>query len=248
MVQEKKISISIIVPAYNEEYYIRLTIEELVPVLNEISDVWEIVVVDDASTDNTPKVLKELIDKYKHIVVLRNPVNLKLGGSLKRGFYAAKNDLVCYIDADLPFDFHELKRAVRYMQRCDIMCAYRHDRTCEGLKRVIYTYFYNWIITILFQHQIRDVNFSFKLFKRKILDDIKLESEGSFLDAEFTIKAERLGYKIYQIGVDYFPRREGESTLSSFSVILKILREMMKFWWKIYIKNQLPRRKLTLNR
>jgi len=238
MNEKKLFSISVVIPAYNEEAYIQTTIEELTPILEEISTAWEIIVIDDASTDNTQKILGELSKKDNRLKILRNSVNSQLGISLKRGFFAAKQDLVCYIDADLPFDFIELKRAVRYMKRCDILCAYRHDRTCEGLKRIVYSYCYNMLIAILFQHKIRDINFSFKLFKRKILDNIKLESEGSFIDAELTIKAERYGYKIYQIGVDFFPRLEGESTLSSIPVILKIIKEMLIGWYKIYLKKE----------
>ena len=238
MKQKKEFSISVVIPAYNEENYIHTTINDLAPVLNEIATEWEIIVIDDASTDSTPEILSELMKKFSSLKILRNEINCKLGVSLKRGFYSAKSDLVCYIDADLPFDFEELKRAVKYMKRCDILCAYRHDRTCEGLKRVIYSYAYNWIIAILFQHKIRDINFSFKMFHRKILEKIKLKSDGSFIDAELTIKAEKLGFKIYQIGVDFFPRLEGESTLSSFSVILKILQEMLISWHQIYIKKE----------
>jgi glycosyltransferase involved in cell wall biosynthesis len=232
---QKKFSISVVVPAFNEEKTLEITIEELVPVLNEVSDIWEIIIIDDASVDNTPKIAKQLSEKYDRVRVLTNLVNKKLGGSLKRGYYSAKYDLICYVDSDLPIDFQEIKRAARYIKRCDMLCAYRFDRTCEGIRRVILSYSYNILISILFQISIRDINFSFKVFRRSLLDKIQLESEGSFTDAELIIKTYKLGYKILQMGVDYFPRMEGVSTLSSFPVILKILSDIIKTWIKMYI-------------
>jgi len=235
MTEDKKYSISIVVPAYNEEEYLRPTVEELEPILSEIAKDWEIIIVDDASTDNTPVIARELAKEYEQVRIITNEKNLKLGGTLKKGYYAARYDLICYIDADLPFDFFELKRAIRYMKRCDMLCAYRLDRTAEGLKRVIYSYVYNFLISLLFHTSIRDINFSFKMFHRRILDEIELESEGSFIDAELIIKAERLGYTIYQIGVDFFPRHEGKSTLASLPVILKIIKEMVSGWFKLVV-------------
>jgi hypothetical protein len=74
------------------------------------------------------------------------------------------------------------------------------------------------------------VNFSFKLFRRSLLDRVVLKSEGSFIDAEFLVRARKAGASIIQIGVDYFPRSRGKSTLASPRVILKILQEMARLW------------------
>ncbi len=106
------------------------------------------------------------------------------------------------------------------------MAAYRHDRTGEGTRRAIYSFFYNWLIRLSFGCHLRDVNFSFKLCRRRIFDHIELKSEGSFIDVELLARAQRLGFHIVQFGVDYFPRTRGVSTLSSPSVIVKLLREM----------------------
>ena len=101
------------------------------------------------------------------------------------------------------------------------------------------SYAYNFLITVLFQTSIRDINFSFKIFRRKILENIKLESEGVFIDAELIIKIDKLGYKILQMGVDYFPRLEGVSTMTRFSVIFNTLSDLLKTWIKMYIYRQI---------
>jgi hypothetical protein len=136
--------------------------------------------------------------------------------------------LVLYTDADLPFDFAEVHKAIRVMRlyESDIVSAYRHDRTGEGSSRAVYTFFYNILIRTLFGVRLRDINFAFKLCKRHIFEHVQLKSEGSFIDAELIIRSSKLGYTITQFGVDYFPRTRGESTLSSPKIILTILREM----------------------
>ena len=122
----------------------------------------------------------------------------------------------------------ELPRAVRLLRdyEVDIISAYRFDRTGEGSLRAVYTLVYNGLIKALFGVKVRDINFAFKLCRRQIFDHIELRSEGSFIDAELIIRATRMGYELMQMGVDYFPRTRGESTLSSPGVIVTILKEM----------------------
>ena len=145
------------------------------------------------------------------------------------------------MDADLPFDPDVLGRAVRAMSltRADVISGYRFDRTTEGVRRTIYTILYNLLIRVLFQISIRDINFSFKLMRREVLDAVQLRSEGSLVDAELIVKARNRGFVIQQIGLDYFPRVLGTSHLSSPTVILKIFREMMSLYGDM--KKRMPR-------
>jgi glycosyltransferase involved in cell wall biosynthesis len=159
-------------------------------------------------------------------------VNRKLGASLKTGFAAARKDLVLYMDADLPFDPEVVGRAIQAMKvtRADVIAGYRLDRTTEGFVRTVYSYLYNMLIGILFGWPHRDINFSFKLMRREVLEAVELKSEGSLIDAELIVKAKNLGFHIQQLGLDYFPRTRGSSTLSSPSVIFKILRELIALY------------------
>jgi len=215
---------------YNEEAYIHRAIRAATAVLAEVAPDHEIIIVDDASTDRTGALADELARADPRIRVLHNARNRKLGGSVRAGYAAATKDLVLYTDADLPFDLQELGRAVRLLeyQQADVLAAYRFDRTSEGLVRTVYSLVYNLLIRVLFGLAVKDVNFSFKLFHRSLLERITLESEGSFIDAEFLVRARKAGASIIQIGVDYFPRSRGISTLSSPGVILTILREMAR--------------------
>ena len=223
-------SISIVFPMYNEEAYIHRAIRAAGAALAEITPDHEIIIVDDASTDRTGALADALARADPRIKVVHNERNRKLGGSVRAGYATATKDLVLYTDADLPFDLQELGRAVRLLeyQEADVLAAYRFDRTSEGLVRTLYSFCYNLMIRVLFGLAVKDVNFSFKLFHRSLLQKITLQSEGSFIDAEFLIRARKAGASIVQIGVDYFPRSRGVSTLSSPGVILTILREMAR--------------------
>lgn len=232
---ERAKKLSIFFPMWNEELYIGKALraskevcEQLVAD-GEVLD-YELIVVDDASTDATGRLADGYADADPHVRVIHHARNRKLGGSIKSGFAAATGDLVLYTDADLPFEMIELLRAVRVLRtyEADVVSAYRLDRTGEGPRRAVYSWVYNWLVQLTFGTRLRDVNFAFKLVRRRVLDHVVLRSEGSFIDAELVIRAQRSGFSIVQIGVDYFPRTRGVSTLSSFAVIRTMLGEMLR--------------------
>ncbi len=227
--------LSVFFPMWNEEAYIHRAIEtattecQALLACDEILD-YELIIVDDASTDRTAKLADEIAAADPHVRVVHHPRNRKLGGSMKTGFATATGDVVLYSDADLPFDMAEVSRAIRLMRyyEADIVSAFRFDRTGEGSLRTVYTFFYNFLIRRLFGVRMRDINFAFKLCRTSIFDHIVLSSEGSFIDAELIIRAKKLGFTVIQFGVDYFPRTRGESTLAAGSVIRKIISEMVQ--------------------
>jgi len=225
-------SLSVIVPMYNEEAYVERSVAAARAVLEEMGCDWEIVIVDDASTDGTARRAESLAAADPRVRVIHNAVNRRLGGTLRVGYGAARKDLIFYTDADLPVDLGELPRAVHLLeyQQADLLAGYRFDRTSEGLHRAVYTIGYHVLIRLLFGLRIRDVNFAFKLFRRSLLQRMELRSEGSFIDAELLLRARKAGAVMIQMGLDYFPRTQGRSTLSSPGVIAAILREMAGQW------------------
>ncbi len=234
-------SVSLVIPMYNEEETIEHAISCAVRALEGVGCDYEILIVDDASTDASPGLVRQAAEANPRIRMLQHPVNRKLGATLKTGFAAATRDLVLYMDADLPFDPYEIGRAMRALEvtRADVIAGYRYDRTTEGLRRSLLSYIYNSLIGLLFGWPHRDINFSFKLLRREVLEAVELRSEGSLIDAELIVKAKNLGFTIQQLGLDYFPRTRGVSTLSSPGVILKIFREL----WALYPEMRHPRRR-----
>jgi glycosyltransferase involved in cell wall biosynthesis len=226
--------LTIFFPAWNEED----TIERAVAAARDAAgdlvadgeiSAYEILIIDDASTDATPAIADKLAAADPCVRVIHHPQNRKLGGCLKTGFAESRGDLVLYTDADLPFDMDEARKAVRLLRIYDahIVSAFRFDRTGEGFRRAVYSYLYNHLVRALLGLRLRDVNFACKLVRREVLDHLELKSEGSFIDVELLARAHRLGFQIVQFGVDYFPRTRGISTLSSNAVILHIVTEML---------------------
>jgi glycosyltransferase involved in cell wall biosynthesis len=225
-------SISIFFPAWNEEDYVERTVSRAVDVLSRLTNDFEIIVVNDASTDRTREICEELAARIPQFRVITHPVNLKLGGAMRTGLAASTKDIVVYSDMDLPFDLNELERALHLMQylEADMICAFRFDRTSEGPKRIVYSFAYNLLIRSLFGVYVKDINFSFKVMHRRVLEAVELNSQGSLIDAELVVKAIRQGFHVFQIGVDYFPRTRGVSTLSSPAIIVKMVRELVKLY------------------
>ncbi|WP_395726389.1 glycosyltransferase family 2 protein [Nakamurella sp.] len=235
LVPERFGKLSIFFPMWNEEQYIHRAVRAAKEICDqlvadkEVGD-YELIIVDDASTDRTGEYADELVEADHRIRVVHHDRNRKLGGSIKSGLAAATGDVVLYTDADLPFEMIELVRALRVLRNyeADMVSAYRLDRTGEGLRRAVYSWIYNWLIQLSFGTRLRDINFAFKLCRRRVLDAVTLSSEGSFIDAELVIRAQNAGFTILQIGVDYFPRTRGVSTLSSPAVIRTMLGEMTR--------------------
>ncbi|HUF19002.1 MAG TPA: glycosyltransferase family 2 protein [Thermoanaerobaculia bacterium] len=241
-----KRSISVVLPVYNEEKNLEHAITLTVAALDSFASDYEIIVVDDASTDMSVEIISGVMTSNNRIRLIRHAENLKLGRSLKTGFESARMDLVLYMDADLPVDPNVLGDAIRAMEvtRADVIAGYRFDRTTEGFKRSIYSWGYNQLISVLFGWPYRDINFAFKLMRREVLDAVELKSDGSLIDAELIVKAKNLGFAVQQLGIDYYPRIRGRSTLSSPAVIFKILRELVS----LYSDMRHPRRKLARSR
>lgn len=221
-------SISLFFPAWNEEDYVERAVQRALVVLPRLTDDFEIIVVNDASTDRTKELAEGLAKRHPEVRVITHEKNLKLGGAMRTGFSASTKEVVVYSDMDLPFDLQELERALHLMGylEADMICAFRFDRTSEGFKRIVYSFAYNLLIRNLFDIPIKDVNFSFKVVHRRVLEAVELKSQGSFIDAELVTKAIHKGFRVFQMGVDYFPRTRGVSTLASPSVIAKMLREL----------------------
>lgn len=221
-------SVSLVVPMFNEEKSVGRLLDVAIPALEAHVDEWEIVLVDDASTDTTLALARLRAEKEPRLRVLAQPVNRGLGGTLREGFAAARLEWILYSDCDLPWDLSATGRLFRVAEitGADLISAYRLDRTGEGPLRSLYSFAYNGLVHTIFGIVLRDVNFSCKLIRRSLLSGMTLKSEGSFIDAELLARCAARGAVIQQLGVDYFPRTRGLSTLSSPRTVLNILREM----------------------
>jgi glycosyltransferase involved in cell wall biosynthesis len=243
--------LSVVIPMWNELEMLPRTIAAMSKQLDAlVADAvignWELLFVDDASTDGCGELADEFAASDPRIVVRHHLTNRKLGGSIRTGLAAASGDLVLYTDADLPFDPAEIRQALHLLDlySADVVAAYRLQRKGEGPLRFFYSYLYNTLVNAVLGLRIRDVNFAFKLTRRWVVDSVQLKSEGSFIDAELLARARTQGAEIIQFGVDYFPRTRGVSTLSSPAVILKMLSEMLSLGAELRRSTKAPTRRV----
>ena len=223
-------SVSLVVPMRNEERSLPHLLDVALDALPRHAEDWEVVLVDDASVDETVEMAETRTASEPRIRLVKHAVNRGLGGALKSGFAGATKEWVLYSDCDLPWDLEETGRVFRAAELtgADVVSGYRHDRTGEGLLRTIYSFLYNGLVHVAFGFPIRDVNFSCKLVRRRLLEGLPLASEGSFVDAELLVRLRNRGAVIQQVGLDYFPRTRGVSTLSSPRTILRILSDLAR--------------------
>jgi glycosyltransferase involved in cell wall biosynthesis len=226
-------SLSIVYPMYNERENIAVAVSEALRVGLTITSELEIVIVDDASTDGSGAFADHLAVEHPEVRVIHHPVNRKLGGSLRTGFAAALNEWVLYMDSDLPIKMDDTIDAFPLTDGADLVIGWRKTRA-ESRRRAVMSSVYNHLIRRVFNLRVRDVNFSFKLFKRELLHRILLTSEGSFIDAELLLEMKRIGARFAEIGLDYYPRVAGVSTLASNRVVLVILAEMLRYRMEAY--------------
>lgn len=216
-------------PAYNEEEYIGRAVEAAFRVLDGVAPVHEVVVVNDASTDRTGALADALAREDSRVRVIHHERNRTLGAALRTGFAAARGELVLYTDADLPVDLSVLPGALALLERerADLLIGYRLNPGAAGTRRALYTWAYNRLIRAVFGLEVRDVNFAFKLFRRRLLHGMTIKSEGSFIDAELLLRARKAGARLVELGVEYVPRSRGASKLSSPRVIAAILWDLL---------------------
>ena len=232
-------SLSFVLPMYNEKDNIEKMVAGTLSVGKFVASEFEVVIVDDASTDGSGRIADRLAAEHPEVRVVHHRKNRKLGGALRTGFYAASKEYVLYMDSDLPVKMEDIPPALERLGGADMLIGYRISRA-EGVRRAVMSFVYNRMIRVLFGLKVKDVNFAFKLFRRSLLDCITLESEGSFIDAELLIEARRVGARMAEHGFNYYPRVAGVSTLSGMGVVLKIFGEMAGYMGRAKKECRLP--------
>ena len=220
-------SISVFFPCYNEQENVALTVEKAVRMFEQLGVDYEIIVVNDGSGDDTGKIADALAAGNSRIRVVHHPQNLGYGAALQSGFGAAAKELVFYTDGDGQFDIGELPPLLALMRQFDIVSCFRVNRQ-DSFVRKINAWCWTKLVCFLFGMKIRDIDCAFKLYKRKIFDDITLKSTGALIDAEILARAIRKGYSVTQRPVRHYPRTAGAQTGAKLKVIIRAFKELFE--------------------
>ncbi len=220
-------SLSVFFPCYNEQDNIRRVYESAAKVLGNLGMDYELILVDDGSTDQTPQIMEAIAAADPRVTVVRHPANLGYGAALQSGIRAATKTLVFYTDSDGQFDLSELPPLLPLMQRYDGVSCFRLDRR-DGLHRKFNAWCWTRLVCLLFRMEFKDINCAFKLFKRRVFDGMELRSAGALINAEILARATRRGYAVTQVGVHHFPRTRGRPTGANPRVIFRAFCELVK--------------------
>lgn len=229
----EKPNISVIMPAYNESGNIESVISKAIPVLDTFAEEYEIIVVNDGSTDETKELLDTLAKSNPHLRVVHHPQNHGYGSAIRSGLKESRLDYIFITDSDGQFDFNELTEVYPHIAKTDFIVGYRLQRQ-DWLMRKINAYCWNVLCQTLFKTGLRDVDCAFKLFKRPILNSIQLKACGSMISTELVVKSRKAGFKILEIGVHHYPRLSGKPTGANFRVILRAFQEIIQLYPELH--------------
>ncbi len=228
---KQAIELSVFFPAYNEEKNIKDTVLNAVNVLKNIAATWEVLVVNDGSTDKTAKIVAELMKKNKNIRIVNHSENRGYGAAIKTGFNSCKYKLIAQVDSDGQFTFSEINNFLAKIDKADLVIGYRKKRIDSLYRRLLQRILWlaDWF---LFGLNIRDVDCGFKLIRKKVVETIgELKTESAITVTELMVRATRANFRIVEVGVEHHPRFDGEQTGGKLKVVFKAAREGLWLWW-----------------
>jgi glycosyltransferase involved in cell wall biosynthesis len=220
-------SLSLFFPCYNEKDMVRPLTEQCLAVAAGICADFEVIIVDDGSTDGTAAAADQLAGEYGPVKVVHHRQNRGYGAALQSGFAAATKAFVFYTDGDGQFDVQELPSLLPLIADYDIVSGYRLNRR-EGVLRKINAWAWSQLVCRVFHLKLKDIDCAFKLYRRGIFDVIELHSTGALIDTEILARAQRRGFTITQVGVHHYPRAAGQATGAKLSVILHAFWELFQ--------------------
>ncbi|MDH4202161.1 MAG: glycosyltransferase family 2 protein [Phycisphaerae bacterium] len=220
-------SLSVFFPCYNEKDSVRSLTEKALSVIAGICADYEIILVNDGSSDGTAEMADQLAKDYPAVRVIHHTQNKGYGAALQSGFRAATKEYVFYTDGDGQFDIAELPNLLPLIKESDIVSAYRIRRQ-DNMVRKINAFCWTKLVCFLFNLKLKDIDCAFKLYKRDIFDHIEMHSTGALIDTEILARAQRKGYTIAQTGVHHYPRLAGQQTGANIKVILRAFKELLK--------------------
>jgi len=234
--QEKPIELSVVFPAYNDAGTIPSMVIGARLAARKLADSYEIIVVNDGSTDHTAEVLSELEAVFPELRVIHHPVNRGYGGALRTGFSAARKDLIFYTDGDAQYDPREMSRLFdAWHPGSDFVNGTKAGRS-DPLHRIIIGRLYHWSVRVAFGLKLSDVDCDFRLFRRAIFDKVELTKDSGVICVELMKKVQDYGFRIQEVPVHHFHRVYGRSQFFNFRRVARTLLDLTKLWLDLVVR------------
>lgn len=226
-------SISVFFPAFNDEGTIASLVADALAVLPSLTDDYEVIVVNDGSTDETPAILDQLSASSAHVKVVHHPRNMGYGAALRTGFRHASKDLIFYTDGDRQYDARELQILLPLLaESVDVVNGYKIRRADRRHRRVIGA-LYNQTARLLFRLPVRDVDCDFRLVRRRAMQRIELRSSSGVICVELIRKLRMAGCTFAEAPVNHYERRHGQSQFFTARRVGRTALDFSLLWCKL---------------
>jgi len=231
-------SLSIFFPAYNDWGTIASMVVLAHTVAQELTEDFEVIVINDASPDNMAEILNELAPRFPRLRVVTHERNRGYGGALRSGFAAATKSLIFYTDGDAQYDVNELRLLWEQREGADLVNGYKRRRSDPWYRAVIGR-IYHHFTGFWFRIPIRDIDCDFRLIRRSVMANISLTEDSGLICVEFLAKVSRLPIVIREVPVHHYHRMHGKSQFFNFARVAKVLLGMGGLWWRIVVKKEI---------
>ncbi len=230
--------ISIFFPAYNDAGTIASLALVAHMTARELTDDYEVIVVEDGSPDHTGALLDEMARAFPWLKVVHHEKNRGYGGALRSGFATASKELVFYTDGDAQYDPRELRALYEaFGPQVDFVNGYKIGRS-DPLHRIVIGRVYHWFVRTVFGLRIRDVDCDFRLMRRSVFEKVQLTRSSGVICVELMKKVQDHGFRIAQVGVHHFHRSYGKSQFFNFARVARTLLDLAKLWVELVLRRE----------
>ncbi|MGE0268519.1 MAG: glycosyltransferase family 2 protein [Candidatus Omnitrophota bacterium] len=215
-----QVTLSVILPVYNEESNIRKTVEEVYNHLHSHKNItgYEIILVDDGSTDRSPDILKDLGKSYNHVTVVTLPVNKGYGKALISGIERSRHEWILLMDSDGQIKINSIDPMLNYTRDYDIIAGYRSKRV-DPVHRIMLGKLYTFCVGAAFGIKSKDINCGFKLFHKQFLETEGIDSHAGAFYTHVFINARVKKARIKEVPIEHFVREGGVPTGANIKVV-----------------------------
>jgi glycosyltransferase involved in cell wall biosynthesis len=213
---------------FNEKDNIAQTVDKIRSIAAGLSDDYEVIVVDDGSTDGSGDIIDEIAGRESAVKAFHMERNSKFGGAFAEGFRRASKDIIMYMDSDMPVSEEDIKESFKMIKGADIVTGFSKVRKGENFKRKMISTVYNFLVQVLFDLNIMDINSGYKIVRKSLVDDLRFISKSPFIDVELFLHARKKNGKVLQYPLIFHPRTGGKSYISRLPVIWATFVDMIK--------------------
>jgi len=220
-----------VVPAYNEEEILESFVRKSMRDMARVSDDFEIVLVNDGSTDNTSEIAQKLAAEFPNLRLVDLERNLGTGKSILPGFAAASKEIVFNNTVDAFFDTEDIPVMLPYLDTYDVVSGYRSDLSANSLYQKVLTIGNYVLIRLLFCLRLKAYQ-TVQFHRKSFLDSISIEAESSFISPELLLKAHRAGKSIKEVKIKYHARLAGKAKGGNIKNVLRSLKDVLRLWFR----------------